>query len=70
MWQCTEPRSSDRTSEFSEHQAAGVADREGSVGGVRAGREDSRDVAAVAVEYGVGWHTIMRAVHEQARPLV
>jgi transposase len=32
--------------------------------------EDGHDVAAVAVEYGVGWHTIMRAVRDHGRPLV
>lgn len=32
--------------------------------------EDGHDVAAVAVEYGVGWHTIMRAVREHGQPLV
>src|SRR5215204_1900625 len=32
--------------------------------------EDGHDVAAVAVEYGVGWHTVMRAVRDHGRPLV
>ena len=27
-------------------------------------------MAAVAVEYGVGWHTIMRAVDDRGRPLI
>ena len=32
--------------------------------------EDGHDVAAVAVEYGVGWHTVMRAVRDHGRPLI
>ena len=35
----------------------------------RVGR-DGHSVAAVAREYGVGWHTIMRAVVDHGRPLV
>lgn len=27
-------------------------------------------MAAVAVEYGVGWHTVMRAVRDHGRPLI
>jgi transposase len=32
--------------------------------------EDGHDVAAVAVDYGVGWHTVMQAVRDHGRPLV
>jgi Transposase IS116/IS110/IS902 family len=32
--------------------------------------EDGHDVAAVAVEYGVGWHTIMRGGARPRQPLV
>ena len=35
----------------------------------RVGR-DGHSVAAVAREYGVGWHTVMRAVVEHGRPLI
>lgn len=32
--------------------------------------QDGHDVAAVAAEFGVGWHTVMRAVREHGAPLV
>lgn len=35
----------------------------------RVGR-DGQAVAAVARDYGVGWHTVMRAVRDHGQPLV
>src|SRR4030095_9277703 len=72
MWRCAEPRCPARTwSEVSEHigSRASLTERARSEACRRVG-EDSHDVAAVAVEYGVGWHTIMRAVRDHGRPLV
>jgi transposase len=72
MWRCAEPRCPARTwSEVSEHigSRASLTERARSEACRRVG-EDGHDVAAVAVEYGVGWHTIMRAVRDHGRPLV
>jgi transposase len=72
VWRCAEPRCSARTwSEISEpiRARASLTERARSEACRRVG-EDGHDVAAVAVEYGVGWHTIMRAVRDHGRPLV
>jgi transposase len=72
VWRCAEPRCSARTwSEISEHigPRASLTERARAEACRRVG-EDGHDVAAVAVEYGVGWHTIMRAVRDHGRPLV
>ena len=72
VWRCVEPRCSVRTwSELSEHigSRASLTERARAEACRRVG-EDGHDVAAVAAEYGVGWHTIMRAVRDHGRPLV
>ena len=72
VWRCAEPRCPKRTwSETSEHirQRASLTERARAEACRRVG-EDGHDVAAVAVEYGVGWHTIMRAVRDHGRPLI
>jgi transposase len=72
VWRCAEPRCSARTwSEASEHilARASLTERARAEACRRVG-EDGHDVAAVAVEYGVGWHTVMRAVRDHGRPLV
>jgi transposase len=72
VWRCVESRCAVRTwSELSEHIGSRVSltERARSEACRRVG-EDGYDVAAVAVEYGVGWHTIMRAVRDHGRPLV
>jgi transposase len=72
VWRCAEPRCAKRTwTEISQHIAprASLTERARAQACRRVG-EDDHDVAAVAVEYGVGWHTIMRAVVDHGRPLV
>jgi transposase len=72
LWRCAEPACGRRTwSETSEHLRPRSALTE------RARREacrlvgeDGLDVAAVATALGVGWGTVMRAVHEYGQPLV
>lgn len=72
IWRCAEPRCAKRTwTETSEpiRARASLTERARVEACRRVGR-DGHDVAAVAVEYGVGWHTIMRAVVDHGRPLV
>jgi transposase len=72
VWRCAEPRCRRRTwTETSGHvgSRASLTERARAEACRRVG-EDGHDVAAVAVEYGVGWHTIMRAVRDHGRPLV
>jgi transposase len=72
VWRCAEPACPKRTwSETSEHilSRASLTERARAEACRRVG-EDGHDVAAVAVEYGVGWHTIMRAVRDHGRPLI
>ena len=72
VWRCAERRCSARTwSETSEQigPRSSLTERTRAEACRRVG-EDGHDVAAVAVEYGVGWHTIMRAVRDHGRPLV
>ena len=72
VWRCAEPRCRRRTwTEASGHivSRASLTERARAEACRRVG-EDGHDVAAVAVEYGVGWHTIMRAVRDHGRPLV
>ncbi|HEY3477295.1 MAG TPA: ISL3 family transposase [Streptomyces sp.] len=72
VWRCAELRCSVRTwTEASEHivARASLTERARAEACRRVG-EDGHDVAAVAVEYGVGWHTIMRAVRDHGRPLI
>jgi transposase len=72
VWRCAEPRCSERTwTETSEpiRPRASLTERARFEACRRVG-EDGHDVAAIAVEYGVGWHTIMRAVRDHGRPLV
>jgi transposase len=72
VWRCTEPACPVKTwSEISEHirSRASLTERARAAACRRVG-EDGHDVAAVAAEYGVGWHTIMRAVRDHGRPLV
>jgi hypothetical protein len=69
VWRCVESRCSARTwSEVSEHirARASLTERARAEACRRVG-EDGHDVAAVAVEYGVGWHTIMRAVRDHGQ---
>jgi transposase len=72
VWRCAEPRCAKRTwSETSEHirQRTSLTERARAEACRRVG-QDGHDVAAVALEYGVGWHTIMRAVRDHGRPLI
>ncbi len=72
VWRCAEPACAARTwTEASEHivARASLTERARAEACRRVG-EDGHDVAAVAVEYGVGWHTIMRAVRHHGRPLI
>jgi transposase len=72
VWRCAQLRCAAKTwSETSEHirPRASLTERARAEACRRVG-EDGHDVAAVAVEYGVGWHTIMRAVRDHGRPLV
>jgi transposase len=72
MWRCAEQPCAKRTwTEISEaiRARASLTERARAEACRRVG-EDGHDVAAVAVEYGVGWHTIMRAVRDHGRPLV
>ena len=72
IWRCAEPRCARRTwTETGEpiRARASLTERARAEACRRVG-EDGHDVAAVAVEYGVGWHTIMRAVRDHGRPLV
>jgi transposase len=72
VWRCAEPRCAKRTwTEISEpiRSRASLTERARAEACRRVG-EDGHDVASVAVEYGVGWHTVMRAVHDHGRPLV
>jgi transposase len=72
VWRCAESRCAKRTwTETSEpiRARASLTERARAEACRRVG-EDGHDVAAVAVEYGVGWHTIMRAVRDHGRPLV
>jgi transposase len=72
VWRCVEPRCPTGTwTETSEHirSRASLTERARAEACRRVG-EDGHDVAAVAVEYGVGWHTVMRAVRDHGRPLL
>jgi transposase len=72
VWRCAQPRCPRRTwTETSEliRARASLTERARAEACRRVG-EDGHDVAAVAVEYGVGWHTIMRAVDDHGRPLI
>jgi transposase len=72
VWRCAESRCPARTwSEINGHirPRASLTERARAEACRRVGR-DGHDVAAVAVEYGVGWHTIMRAVDDHGRPLI
>ena len=72
VWRCPEPRCPKRTwTETSEHigRRASLTERARAAACRRVG-EDGHDVAAVAVEYGAGWHTIMRAVRDHGGPLI
>jgi transposase len=72
VWRCAEPRCTTGTWTESSEQIrarASMTERARAVACRRVG-EDGHDVAAVAVEYGVGWHTIMRAVRDHGQPLV
>jgi transposase len=60
VWRCAEPACAARTwTEASEHigSRASLTERARAEACRRIG-EDGHDVAAVAVEYGVGWHTV------------
>lgn len=72
IWRCVEPACAVATwSETSEHIAArsSLSERARREACRRVG-EEGHDVASVAAELGVGWHTIMRAVRDVGRPLV
>jgi transposase len=72
VWRCAQPRCARRTwTETSEliRPRASLTERARAEACRRVG-QDGHDVAAVAVEYGVGWHTIMRAVDDHGRPLI
>jgi transposase len=72
VWRCAEPRCAMRTwTESSDpiRARASLTERARAEACRRVG-EDGHDVAAVAVEYGVGWHTVMRAVRDHGQPLV
>jgi transposase len=72
VWRCAEPACVARTwTEASEHigSRASLTERARAEACRRIGK-DGHDVAAVAVEYGVGWHTVMRAVRDHGQPLV
>jgi len=72
VWRCAEPRCVKRTwTETSEaiRARASLTERARAEACRRVG-EEGHDVAAVAVEYGVGWGTVMRAVRDHGRPLV
>ena len=72
VWRCAESRCPAGTwSELSEliRPRASLTERARAEACRRVG-QDGHDVAAVAVEYGVGWHTIMRAVDDHGRPLI
>jgi transposase len=72
LWRCREPACGVRT--WTE-RAAGIAPRAVLTERARAEAcrrvgKDTHAVAAVARDLGVGWATIMRAVHEHGTPLV
>ena len=72
VWRCREPLCPKRTwTETSQaiQPRVSLTERARAQACRRVG-EDGADVAAVAVEYGVGWHTVMRAVLDHGRPLV
>lgn len=72
VWRCAEPRCPKRTwTETSGPRGprASLTERARAVVCRRVG-EDGHDVAAVAAEYAVGWHTVMRAVRDHGQPLV
>lgn len=72
VWRCLEAACPVATwTETSKHIAprASLTERARAQACRRVG-EDGHDVASVAVEFGVGWHTIMRAVQAHGRPLV
>ncbi len=72
VWRCLQPRCPVATwTETSEHIAprASLTERARTEACRRVG-EDGQDVAAVAVDFGVGWGTVMRAVRDVGRPLV
>jgi transposase len=72
LWRWPEPACSRRTwSETSEHiRARSVLSERARREACRWVGEDGLDVAAVATTLGVGWGTVMRAVHEYGQPLV
>lgn len=72
LWRCTEPACPAATwSETSEHIAARASmTRRARSEACRRVGQDGHDVAAVAAEFGVGWHTIMRAVREHGQPRI
>jgi transposase len=72
VWRCDEPRCGRRTwTETSEQirARASLTERARAEACRRVG-EDGHDVAGVAVEFGVGWHTVMRAVVQHGERLV
>jgi transposase len=72
IWRCAEPACAVRTwTEVSEaiRVRASLTERARAEARRRVG-EDGLDVSAVAAEFGVGWHTVMRAVRDHGRPLV
>jgi len=72
VWRCAEPRCATSTwTETSEaiRARASLTERARAEACRRVG-QDGHDVAAVAAEFGVGWHTVMRAVLDHGRPRV
>ena len=72
VWRCVEAGCPVATwSETSEEIAPRASlTRRARIEACRRVGEDGHDVAAVAAEFGVGWHTVMRAVREHGVPLV
>jgi transposase len=72
IWRCVEPACEVRT--WTEQQAAirprAVLTERARAEACRRVGKDAHAVAAVARDLGVGWATIMRAVHEHGTPLV
>jgi transposase len=72
LWRCAAPACARRTwSETSEHvRPRSVLTERARREACRLVGEDGLDVATVAATLGVGWGTVMRAVHEYGQPLV
>jgi transposase len=72
IWRCREPACGART--WTERMAAirprAVLTQRARAEACRRVGKDAHSVAAVARDLGVGWATIMRAVHEHGTPLV